>query len=130
MISSESFWQLARFGVTGLALTALVSVLYLGALAVMPIPPALALTLATVLASIVGFFAHSRISFRGHGSRDRPMVRLTRFLITNGIGYLLNLAFVVVLVDLAHLPEWTPIIAFCSVTPLASFMLNRVWVFG
>lgn len=130
MISADSFWQLARFGATGLALTALVSLLYLGVLKVTPASPALALTLATVLASIVGFFAHSRISFRGHGKRDRPMVRLTRFLITNGIGYLLNLSFVLLLVDLAHLPEWTPIILFCSVTPLASFMLNRCWVFG
>ena len=130
MKGHETFWQLLRFGISGVFLTLLVSVLYLLAVSFTAMPPAIALTLATILASIVGFFVHGSFSFRGFGKRDNPAARFVRFLITNGIGYLLNLAFVFALVDLARLPKWTPIIAFCTITPLVSFLLNRRWVFG
>ncbi len=130
MVTYESFRQLLRFGIAGAGLTLLVSVLYLIALEFTVFSPALALTIATLLASIAGYFVHSSFSFRGFGMRDRPTMRFVRFLINNGVGYLLNLAFVFAMVDFAHLPEWTPIIAFCAITPLVSFMLNRHWVFG
>lgn len=130
MITIESFLQLFRFGIAGVGLTLLVSALYLIALEFTFLSPALALTMATVLASIPGYFVHSSFSFRGFGMRNRAPVRFVRFLITNSVGYVLNLAFVFAMIDLAQLPEWTPIIAFCAITPLVSFMLNRHWVFG
>lgn len=127
---AEPFRQLMRFGISGAALTLLVSLLYLAGIAIPGVPPALSLTVATLLASIVGYFVHSGFSFRGHGARNQPALRFTRFLVTNGLGYLMNLGFVFLLVHVAGLPEWTPIIPFCVVTPLVSFFLNRTWVFG
>lgn len=125
---TRSFWQIIRFGISGVALTALVSLLYL--IAIRVISPALALTLATLIASIAGYFIHSAFSFRGHGGRDQPAIRFARFLITNSLGYALNLFFVYLMIDLGHLPKWSPVIAFAAVTPAASFILNRHWVFG
>jgi putative flippase GtrA len=129
-INAAVFWQAVRFGISGLALTALVSAIYYLLVLYTAISPAVSLTLATLLASVVGYFVHGHFSFRAHGTRDNPSRRFGRFLVTNAIGYLLNLAFVFVLIDFMHLPAWTPIIGFCLVTPAVSFMLNRHWVFG
>ena len=124
------FWQAVRFGIAGLALTALVSAVYYAQVIYLAVLPAIALTIATLVASAVGFLVHSQFSFRAHGTRENPAKRMFRFLVTNGLGYLLNLAFVFVLIDLMHLPTWTPMIGFCLVTPAVSFVLNRRWVFG
>lgn len=130
MLQSHVFWQAARFGISGLALTALVSAAYYVQITFTPLSPALALTLATLLASAIGYFVHGSFSFRAHGSRHNPARRFLRFLTTNGIGYLLNLVFVIALIDVMQLPRWTPMIGFCLVTPAVSFLLNRYWVFG
>lgn len=126
----EIFWQAVRFGISGLALTALVSAVYYVQVIYTPILPAFALTVATIIASVIGFFVHGHFSFRAHGARENPTGRFVRFIVTNGIGYLLNLAFVFALIDMLHLPKWTPMIGFCLVTPVVSFLLNRHWVFG
>jgi putative flippase GtrA len=126
----EVFWQAVRFGVAGLALTALVSAIYYLEVSYTAIAPAVALTMATLIASVAGYFIHGHFSFRAHGTRENPAKRFVRFLVTNGIGYLLNLAFVFALIDFMHLPKWTPVIGFCLVTPAVSFVLNRYWVFG
>jgi putative flippase GtrA len=126
----EVFWQAVRFGISGLALTALVSAIYYVQVTFTAISPAVALTVATLIASVFGFFVHGHFSFRAHGARQDPARRFVRFLVTNGLGYLLNLVFVFALIDLMHLPRWTPMIGFCLVTPAVSFMLNRHWVFG
>lgn len=126
----EIFWQAVRFGISGLALTALVSAVYYVQVIYTPILPAFALTVATIIASVIGFFVHGHFSFRAHGARENPAGRFVRFIVTNGIGYLLNLAFVFALIDMLHLPKWTPMIGFCLVTPVVSFLLNRHWVFG
>jgi putative flippase GtrA len=129
MIHGEFFWQAVRFGISGLALTLLVSAAYYLQVTFTSISPAIALTLATVGASVVGYFVHGNFSFRAHGTRENPGKRFVRFLVTNGIGYLLNLAYVFALIDFMHLPKWTPMIGFCLVTPAVSFVLNRRWVF-
>lgn len=130
IFSNHPLWQMARFGVIGGLLTLMVSALYLVGVQWAHMSPQLALTLATILASVIGFFAHGSISFRGHGERDRLMVRMARSGVTNFAGFLLNMGFVFAMVDVAHLPKWTPTIPFCFVTPLLSFVLNRKWVFG
>jgi putative flippase GtrA len=129
-VNSDVFWQVVRFGISGLALTAFVSACYYLQVTYTAITPALALTSATLVASVVGYLVHGHFSFRAHGTRENPAKRFVRFLITNGIGYLLNLGFVFVLIDLMHFPKWVPMIAFCLVTPAVSFGLNRHWVFG
>lgn len=130
MSTGEPFFQIVRFALAGAALTLLVSLLYLLATGFTSVGPAVALTLATALASVAGYFVHNSFSFRGSGKRDWPTLRFGRFLVTNGVGYVLNLSFVYIMEDFAHLSEWTPVLAFCTVTPLATFLLNRNWVFA
>lgn len=125
----SSFWQLVRFGVTGFALTGFVSATYCLLITFTPLLPAISLTLGSLAASVIGYFVHGRFSFRGFGSRTAVVNRFMRFLMTNGAGYLLNLFYVLLVIDVLHWPRWLPIVGFCIITPMISFLLYRKWVF-
>ena len=130
--------QLVRFGVTGGAVTVFYSVVY------WPIAtfgnrlywlgdgaewPTIAGVIAFVAATGVGKVAHSRISFRGHGSRDSRTAH--RFLIVQLFGFALNQGFIWVLTGpLMHGATWWPLIPAIFVTPLVTFGLQRNWVFA
>lgn len=122
--------QIIRFGLVGLLLTALVAASYWVIAALFHVDPNVSMTLVYVVFTGVGFVMHSRVSFKGHGARDRVHVRTTRFFITNGLGFLSNQAFVWLLVKQLGGPEWWPVIPIIFVTPIITFTLNRRWVFG
>ncbi len=130
--------QLVRFGFTGVAVTAFYACVYwplatyghrfvwLGPGAVWPL---VAGTIAFLAAAAVGHAAHSRFSFRGHGSRDKHTAN--RFLAVQLIGFALNQGFIWVLTGpLLHGPTWWPLVPTVFVTPLVTFGLQRNWVFA
>ena len=130
--------QLIRFGVTGLAVTAFYSAVYwpiatygdrlvhLGRGAVWPL---IAVVVAFLLATAVGKVAHSRVSFRGHGSRTKRTAH--RFFVVQLFGFALNALFTWVLTGpLVHGPTWWPLVPAVLVTPLVTFGLQRNWVFA
>lgn len=123
------FWQLVRYAISGLALTIAMSAIYLAIVTFTALSPAAAITLANLLIAVVGYFVHGSFSFRDFGDRENPGRRFLRFLVTTGIGYLLNLGFVIVLTRILHLPTWLPTVAFCTITPMLAFLLCRKWVF-
>ena len=53
-----------------------------------------------------------------------------KFLAVQGFGLVLNALFTWLLTGLLHQPSWVPLIPVVTVTPLATFALNRQWVFG
>ena len=120
--------QLIRFGVTGLGVTAIYAAIY-WPLATYVMNPNIAVTVAFVLATLVGRYAHGAISFRDHGERDRRTMH--RFFVVQGFGFLLNQGFTWALVTgpFVHGPTWWPLVPTVLVTPLATFGLNRAWVF-
>ena len=127
-ISNETFGQLVRFAVVGFSLAGVYSAIY-WYLATFVMAPMLAVVIAFAVAVSIGFVLHSRWSFRGHGkSEDRQMK--TKFLLVQGSGFLLNEAFTWVLTGPMHGPTWWPLIPAIFVTPLATYLLNRQWVFG
>ncbi len=127
-ISNETYGQLVRFAVVGFSLAGLYSVIY-WYLATFVMAPMLAVVIAFAVAVSIGFVLHSRWSFRGHGkSEDRQMK--TKFLLVQGSGFLLNEAFTWVLTGPMHGPTWWPLIPAIFVTPLATYVFNRRWVFG
>ena len=127
-VSNETLGQLVRFGIVGLSLAALYSAIY-WYLATYVMPPVLAVAIAFAVAVSIGFVLHSRWSFRGHGkSEDRRMK--IKFFIVQGSGFVLNEIFTWVLTGPMHGPTWWPLVPAILVTPLASFLFNRQWVFG
>ena len=121
--------QFIRFGLVGGFVTALGAAAYLVA-ALAGVAPLLANVLAYVVAMASGYVLHSRVSFRGHGSRDNPAQRTLRFVTVSLISFGLNSLFVWTMTEPLRLPVWTPVIPMLFVTPLVTFTLNRRWVFA
>ncbi len=122
--------QVMRFGISGVALTLLVGLLYSAGVYLLRIPPMISTTIAIAIATIPGYLLHSHFSFSGHGGRDRAHVRALRFMVTNGLGFASNLFFTWFLTSYLTQPKWTPNLAFLFITPLLTFWLNRKWVFA
>lgn len=132
MRANPVFGQLVRFAIAGGISTVIYVAIYWpltrwvwpGAQAVYAVPFAFA------VAVTAGFFLHSAWSFKGHGSRDPSGRQHLKFLVVQGVGLVLNAGFTWVFTALLGLPTWTPLIPVVLVTPLATFALNRQWVFG
>lgn len=126
----EILGQLVRFGLTGGLLTVLVAAGYWIAATFLGVEPMLSLTLNFLVFTALGYFLHSRFSFRGHGARDRAAARTIRFFTVNTIGFLANQFFVWLLVKQLDGPTWWPVLPILFVTPFLTFALNRRWVFA
>ena len=122
--------QMIRFGLTGGLLTLLVAGGYWIAADVFHVEPMLSMTLNYLVFTGLGYFLHSRWSFRDHGSRDRPALRTVRFFTVNTTGFALNQFFVWLLVKQLGGPVWWSVIPIVLATPLVTFSLNRRWVFS
>lgn len=137
--------QLVRFGIAGGLATLIYTIVYwplatyghrliwLGTGAVWPL---VANVLGYLAAMVSGYFLHSRWSFRGHGSagrrgRDDELRTSSRFFAVSLVSFGLNSVFVWVLTGpLLHGPTWWPLVPILFVTPLVTFVLNRLWVFS
>lgn len=126
---AEVLPQMMRFALAGLAVTALSAVVYLGLSTASRVPPLLANIAGHLCGVIVGFQLHSRWSFRQDARHD-GLTRLVRFAAGSGASFLLNSFWVWSLVNGLGSPAWAPIPAMLFVTPLASFAINRWWVFA
>ena len=124
------FVQYVRFGLVGLFVTALGVAAYWVPATFYGVAPLLANLIGYGVAVAFGYVLHSRVSFRGHGSRDRQGVRTARFVIVSLVSLCLNSLFVWVLTGPLDGPTWWPVIPMLFVTPLATFFINRRWVFG
>jgi putative flippase GtrA len=122
--------QLVRFGLVGGFVTALGVAAYWIPATFMGVAPLLANLLGYAVAVAFGYVLHSRVSFRGHGSRDNVARRTGRFFVVSLVSLGLNSLFVGVLTGPLGGPTWWPVIPMLFVTPLVTFSLNRQWVFG
>jgi putative flippase GtrA len=123
--------QLVRFGIAGVISTVIYSAVYLPlAWWVFPNLAVAAVPFAFAVAVTCGFFLHSAWSFKGHGTRENSGRQHLKFLIVQGFGLLLNALFTWLIADLMHYPDWVPLIPIVTITPVATFALNRQWVFG
>jgi putative flippase GtrA len=122
--------QLIRFGLVGGFVTALGAAAYWVPATFLGVPPLLANVIGYVVAAGIGYVLHSRVSFRGHGSRDNPVQRTGRFLVVSLISLGLNSLFVWTLTGPLQGPTWWPVVPMLFVTPLVTFALNRQWVFA
>lgn len=130
LLANSAFAQLIRFVITGLGVTFFYAAVY-WPLATFVIDPRLAVVIAFLAATLLGRYAHSQISFRGHGTRDDPNRIAFRFLIVSLIGFFLNLGFTWVLTGPPiNGPTWWPLVPAIFLTPLVTFALNRFWVFS
>lgn len=122
-------WQLVRYGVTGLFVTACQAAIYWCLAALVGLHPQVANGIGYLAAVMIGYILHSAFTFRDHGSRDNQGARSIRFIIVSLISLGLNALWVALCVTVMQWPEWSPIPAMIFITPAVVFGLNRQWVF-
>ncbi len=127
-----AFGQILRFGIAGGISTVIYSAVFLPLTAwVFPGPMAFAaVPFAFAVAVAVGFPLHSLWSFKGHGTRENSGRQHAKFVIVQGSGLLLNIAFTWAITDLLRLPPWVALVPAVTVIPALTFGINRHWVFG
>jgi len=120
--------QLARFIVSGAAVTALGVGVYAVVALLLNWNPQLGNFLAYAVAVATGYVMHSRWSFRNHGGTRDHRTKV-RFVIVSLISYALNSLWVWLLYTRLGLGRAAPILPMAFVTPAVTFVLNRQWVF-
>ncbi|WP_294393091.1 GtrA family protein [uncultured Sphingomonas sp.] len=123
----ETFWQLVRYGVNGLLVTALYSAVYLVLNRTAGIHPQLANLAGYLVAVGTGYILHSKVTFRDHGSRDRGTQ--VRFVVASLVSYAFNALWTWICTDVLRWPSWTPVVPISTLTPILLFAINRLWVF-
>ncbi len=126
-LQHETVGQLVRFAIVGFSLAGVYSVIY-WVFATYVMPPVAAVVIAFLVSVSIGFVAHSRWSFRGHGAEEDHRLKI-KFLLVQSSGFVLNEIFTWVLTGPMHGPTWWPLVPAIFVTPLATFALNRQLVF-
>jgi putative flippase GtrA len=128
LLANAAVGQLLRFAIAGLGVTLLAAGVYLAAATAFHVPPLVANTISTACGVGDGYLVHSRWSFRASGEREAVMA--ARFLLAAAGAFALNSFWVWLAVHAFHLPSWTPVTGMIFATPLASFAVNRYWVFA
>lgn len=123
------FWQIFRYGLSGLFITACQAAIYWTLAAAVGLHPQIANGIGYLAAVVIGYATHSAFTFRGHGGRDNHGARGVKFVAVSLVSYALNALWVWLCVTHMKWPEWSPIPAMLFVTPAVVFGLNRQWVF-
>jgi putative flippase GtrA len=123
----EIFWQLVRYGVNGSIVTGLYSVVLLTLDSWSALPVQLCNVAGYLAAVCLGYFLHSRVTFRNHGTRDRASQ--IRFALASLPSLALNTFWVWLLIEALKWPHWTIYVPIWCVTPIMLFAVNRWWVF-
>lgn len=123
------FWQIARYGLTGVTVTAIQAAIYWMLAALVKVHPQIANAAGYLVAVVVGYILHGAFTFRDTARQDRSATRAVRFVAVSLVSLALNATWVWLCVTRMGWSEWTPIPAMMLVTPALVFLLNRQWVF-
>ena len=126
---SEAAGQLVRFVVAGGVTTGLYTAVYSPLAGFGWTSEQVANFAGYLVAVVSGYLLHSRWSFRGHGAGVGETS--WKFLAVSLFSYGANTFWVWLLTDDAMWAgPWSwPLLPILFVTPLATFLLNRLWVF-
>jgi putative flippase GtrA len=121
----ETLGQFIRFGVVGVISNGALYLLYLG-MTYLGMGHKLAATIAYAIGVLQTFVFNRSWSFRDRGAAGPALVR---YVTIYGLGYILNMAVLVVAVDRAGYPhQWVQGIMIL-VLAVFLFTLQKLWVF-
>ena len=120
--------QLIRYALAGFCVTQFATAIYSLLVLFLHISALQANVVSTVFGLCASYLAHSRWSFAGAGDAAEH-AKVARFLLTALVAFIVNSAWVWLLVSTLQLPPLTPVPLMMFVTPWISFLLNRPWVF-
>lgn len=120
----ELIRQLSRFGIVGLAATAVHVGVGLGLHEGFGLAPLLANLVAFLTALCVSFFGQTRLTFPGSRA---DAVAFTRFTVVAVSGLALNQAIVWVVTSALGRPYWLALIIIIGTVPWITFALLKLW---
>lgn len=124
-LNQGNLGQYVRFALVGAA-SAIVYFVAANGLHLAGAPLWVSSGLARVLAMVIAFAGHMRVTFRVAGS---PVVRAVRFVISRGLLVGVAIAITYLVVDLLEQPYSVGAIGVIVLMPLFSFPLLKYWVF-
>jgi len=122
--------HLMRYAFAGFAITLAAAASYWAIADLLHVDPMVSYTIVFLIFSVISYVTHGEFSFKGHGERDRHHIRMSRFLVINVIGFLVNQGFIWLLVKKLGGPTWWPTIPMIFLTPLLTFVLHRRYVYS
>ncbi|WP_254602108.1 GtrA family protein [Sphingomonas bacterium] len=123
----ELFWQLVRYGVNGCIVTGTYTAVFVLIDSMTHASPQICNAFGYLVAVMLGYFLHSRVTFKGHGERGRAAQ--IRFFAASFPSVVLNAGWTWLLISRLQLPHWTVQVPIWCITPILLFALNRWWVF-
>jgi putative flippase GtrA len=129
--SSSIVGQLIRFGIAG----GISTVIYLAVYLPMSIyvfsrsNAVYAVPFAFAAAVTVGYFLHSRWSFKGHSSGQAGAATQIKFISVQASGMALNSIMTWIGTALLGYPAWAPLLPAVALATICTFVLNRWLVF-
>jgi putative flippase GtrA len=127
-VRTPAFRQLVRYALAGFAVTLFSAMVYMIAAYPLHIRPLVANVISYAFGLAASYTAHSRWSFAGERKRSE-LGTMLRFGVAAGLAFGLNSFWVWLATVHYHLAPWVPVPAMVFATPLASFLINRYWVF-
>ena len=79
---------------------------------------------------VTDYILHSRFSFQGHGRRNNARRTVFRFFVVSPVSLGLNALWTWLFATKLGFEKHIPLIPISFVTPIATFTLNRKWVFA
>ena len=120
--------QLVRYAFAGFCVTQFAAGIYSALVFFFAFDPLKANALSTACGLCAGYLVHSRWSFAVGGS-DSEHMQIGRFLMASLLAFLVNSAWIWLLVRVMQLSPLAPVPLMMLATPCISFLLNRYWVF-
>jgi putative flippase GtrA len=121
--------QLVRYAIAGFCVTQFAAAVYSALVLFLHVNALQANVVSTGFGLCAGYLVHSRWSFAGAGGGAAEHAKVGRFLLSSLVAFIINCAWVWLLVSILQLPPLTPVPLMMFVTPWISFLLNRHWVF-
>jgi putative flippase GtrA len=128
-VRTPGFWQLVRFAFAGLGVTLFSACVYMIAAYPFHVQPLVANVISYAFGFTASYAVHSRWSFASDDADRSEVETLLRFLMASVFAFALNSFWVWLATSYHELPPWAPVPAMVFITPLASFLINRYWVF-
>ena len=128
LLETEFVRQLIRFGVSGASAVLLSVSVYLLLVYGADRNPFVATAFSHLAGLGAAYLLHSRWSFAGD-QQGTEVAKIGRYLVVTTLCYGLNNLWVAVTTLVLDFPMWAPVPLMVFVTPLVSFVLNRLWVF-
>ncbi len=118
--------QFFFFGVIGGLATLVNAAIFIVLVDILHFEPLLGNFLAFLLAVMVSYFGHSWWTFK---HKQHSKEKVLKFLLVALIGLGINSTFIWFLMHLLHQSAYIAALPMILITPLATFFINKFWVF-